>query len=303
MNNSYETINNFSIIGQIQQDISKSQSNANDIYQLLKLENTMNQISRQDNFSPEDKERNVPSFLENSSPQNSELISDEGINNHSKNTESNNNSTLKRKVLESVSEEIATHLKVILDYADQLKHFYLPSEANKILQKIIDKSNFIITSLKTQTTLYNGGLELNTQVIYATTLFDDILNLIAGYAEFRGIKLFRRFEADASILADKNMLYQACLNIVKFLCESMQNKGEIIVLLTRTKDTIILKFQAKGIIISDDFFRNVFQSAAFEEQVTLSYAQSIVNAHKGSIKTGRTIDSTPEINLELPIIR
>lgn len=295
--------NSFSIIDQIQKDLNKNQSNTDNFSQSVKLDIAMTNENLQNSLSSEGEERKVSPFLENQSLNTTEPNYDEGRNKQSIQKDRNAYLTLKKKILENLSEEINTHVKLILDYADQLKHFQLPLEANKVLQKIIDKSNFIINSLKAQTSLYNGDLELNTQVIYATTLFDDILNLLSGYTEFRGVKLYRSFEADASILADKNMLYQACLDIVKFLCEFMQNKGEINTVLTRTKDTIILEFQSKGVIISDDLFKNVLRDAASEDRMTLNYAQNIVRAHKGSIKTGRTIDSALEIKLELPIIR
>lgn len=262
------------------------------------------------NMNQDSKPNNLVQGIDNNAMHSRDLpgknASNQNIEETPKHTSTENNhdiSLTKRKIIESISEEIGSHLKVVLSYADELKHYPLPSEAIKIVQRIIDKSNFIINSLKAQSDIYNGEISLNAQVIYATTVFDDILNLLAGYTEFRGIRLSRKFEADASIFVDKNMLYQACLDIIKFLCENMLSQGEIVTLLTRTKDTIVLIFKGSGIKISDDFFKNVFEPELSNYKSTLIHAQKIIRAHNGSIKVGKSTESAPEIMLEMPIVR
>lgn len=265
---------------------------------------------KETNMNQDSKPNNLVQGIDNNATHSGHLpeknASTQNIDEPPKHTSTENNldySLTKRKIIESISEEISSHLKVVLSYADELKHYPLPSEAIRIVQRIIDKSNFIINSLKVQSDIYNGEISLNSQVIYATTVFDDILNLLAAYTEFRGIRLSRKFEGDASIFVDKNMLYQACLDIIKFLCENMLSKGEIVALLTRTKDTIILIFQGSGIKISDDFFKNVFEPELSNYKSTLIHAQKIIRAHNGSIKVVKSAKSTPEILLEMPIVR
>ncbi len=293
--------NNFSIINQIKNELDNNQNDYEDDSMTSDKVFNLNQATKTNSLNQEADNTSMHSGHlpeKNSVPEN--------VNAVQKNTSTENNldySLTKRKIIESISEEIGSHLKVVLSYADELKHYPLPSEAMKLLQRIIDKSNFIINSLKAQSDIYNGELSLNSQVIYATTVFDDILNLLSGYTEFRGIRLSRKFEGDASIFVDKNMLYQACLDIVKLLCENMLSKGEIAALLTRTKDSIVLIFKGNGIKISDDFFKNVFEPELSNYKSTLVHAQKIIRAHNGSIKVGKSAESAPEIMLEMPIVR
>ena len=293
--------NNYSIINKIKNELDNNQNDYEDDSMASDKVFNPNQATKTNGLN---QEADNTAMHSGHLPEKNSVPED--VNAVQKNTSTENNldySLTKRKIIESISEEIASHLKVVLSYADELKHYPLPSEAIKIVQRIIDKSNFIINSLKAQSEIYNGELSLNSQVIYATTVFDDILNLLSGYTEFRGIRLSRKFEGDASIFVDKNMLYQACLDIIKFLCENMLSKGEIAALLTRTKDTIILIFQASGIKISDDFFKNVFEPELSNYKSTLIHARKIIRAHNGAIKVGKSDESAPEIMLEMPIVR
>ena len=45
---------------------------------------------------------------------------------------------------------------------------------------------------------------------------------------------------------DKNLFYQACLQIIKFLCENITDEGSIFVTVNRTKETIYIEFKSNG---------------------------------------------------------
>jgi nitrogen-specific signal transduction histidine kinase len=210
---------------------------------------------------------------------------------------------LTKKIAETIYDEISSPIDLIKKYAHLLMHRSSSIEANSILQKIIDQSNYIINSIRAHTTYLDEKLELNTQILQASTVLDDILHLLAGYAEFRNVKLYRKFEADASIMVDKNLMYQACLQIIKFLCENITKEGSIFVTVNRTKDIIFVEFKSNGNKIPDELLEKIFETFPFKDTAGLRLAKRIISEHNGSIIANNSSDMGPEIKVFLPIVK
>jgi nitrogen-specific signal transduction histidine kinase len=222
---------------------------------------------------------------------------------YSNQTITKENQELTKKITESIFNEISNPIELIKKYAHLLMQKSSSVEANKILHKIIDQSNYIINSLRTHTAYLEEKLELKSQILQASILFDDILYLLAGYTEFRNVKLYRKFDADASILVDKNLIYQACLQIIKFLCENMTNEGSIFVTVNRTKDIIFVEFKSTGNKIPDELLEKVFEPFTIKDTAGLGLAKKIISEHNGNITVINGQDSEPEIKVFLPIVK
>jgi len=208
-----------------------------------------------------------------------------------------------KAVIESIYDEIKTPTELIKKYADLLLQKSSSAVANKALQKIIDQSNNIINSLQMHADYFSERMQLKTQVLYATNVLNDILHLLAGYTEFRKVKLFRKFEADASLLIDKNLFYQACLHIIKFLCENIEGEGNIFVTVSRTKETIIIEFKSNGPKLPDELLKKVSDYFMLKETPGLVFAKRITAEHGGTILAQNSIDAGPEIKVLLPIVK
>lgn len=210
---------------------------------------------------------------------------------------------LKQKITESLYDEIKNPIRLIKNYAELLKQKSKSAEANKVLQKIIEQVNMVLNSLQTEKDLTEDELKIKPQVLYAANVLNDILLLLASYTEFRGIKLFRKYEADASVVIDKNLFYQACLQIVKFFCENIKDEGNIFVTLSRTKETVILKFKGTGSNITDDILNRLFEKSLVSSATNLDIAKNIIAKHNGSITAQKSTDGEAEIGISLPIIK
>src|SRR3989339_796477 len=207
-----------------------------------------------------------------------------------------------KKVIRSINDEIKTPMELIVKYTDLLMRKSLSAEANKVLQKIIDQSNIILDSLQIHADYFNRKINLKTQVFYATNILNDILHLLAGYTEFRKVKLFRKFEADASVLLDKNLFYQAGLHIVKFLCENITGEGSIYVTTNRTKETIIIEFKSNGPKLQDEVLKKISGDFISIENLGLCFAKRIIAEHNGTLIAQNSANSGPEIKVILPIV-
>ena len=207
------------------------------------------------------------------------------------------------KITETLFDDINDPIEIIKRYAQFLIHKSSSAEANNILQKIIDQSNHIISSLTTYAAYLNERLELKSQILQASSVLDDILYLLAGYTELRKVKLYRKFEADASIYIDKNLLYQVCLQIVKVLCDNINEEGSIFVSVKRTKDIISLEFKSTGKKIPDEPFQTIFEPYKISSTPSLGLAQKIIHEHNGNITVKNDDIAGPEIEVRLPIVK
>lgn len=210
---------------------------------------------------------------------------------------------LEQKLVESLFEEIKVPLKLIKSYAELLRQKSKSSEANKILQKIIEQADLVLDSLRVKSESLQEEIELKAQVLYAAKVLNDILLLLAGYTEFRAIKLYRKFEADASIIIDKNLFYQACLQIVRLLCENIGDERNIFVELSRTKETVIIKFKDSGSNISDKVLNELLSVNGISSSANLSFAKTIIKKHNGTISAKKNNDGVVEITISLPIVK
>jgi len=210
---------------------------------------------------------------------------------------------LKRKLAQSLYDEIKNPIRLIKSYAELLKQKSNSTEANKVLQKMIEQANIVLDSLQSEKDLTEDEFSIKPQVLYVANVLNDILLLLANYTEFRGIKLFRKYEADASVVIDKNLFYQACLQIVRFFCENIKDNGNIFVTLSRTKETIILKFKGPGSNITDDILNRLFEKSLVSNTTDLDIAKNIISKHNGTISAEKNIDGQTEISISLPIVK
>ena len=269
-----------------------------------------------DSVGSEEDINSTPSISEESKLDDKEQILPENISEETSSVESNmapqedqeqlsnrDYHEITKAVIESIYDEIKTPTELIKKYADLLLQKSSSAVANKALQKIIDQSNNIINSLQMHADYFSERMQLKTQVLYATNVLNDILHLLAGYTEFRKVKLFRKFEADASLLIDKNLFYQACLHIIKFLCENIEGEGNIFVTVSRTKETIIIEFKSNGPKLPDELLKKVSDYFMLKETPGLVFAKKIIAEHGGTILAQNSVDAGPEIKVLLPIVK
>jgi hypothetical protein len=261
----------------------------------------LDQIKKEIKASKSDEEDKTPD--ENIPPESSSIESGLAPQVSSEEFSNKAHQEIIKKVTQSIYDEIKTPLELIKKYSDLLIQKSSSAEANKVLQKIIDQSNVVIDSLQIHADYFNEKIKLKTQVLYATNALNDILHLLAGYTEFRKVKLFRKFEADASILLDKNLFYQAGLQIVKFLCENIAGEGSIFVTTLRTKETIIIEFKSNGPKLPDEQLKKISGEFISIENPGLVFTRRIIFEHNGTLVSQNSSDSGPEIKVLLPIVK
>ena len=203
----------------------------------------------------------------------------------------------------SITNELKTPLELIKRYTNLLMRNSSSAEASRILQKILDQADAIASSIQAQEDYLTENINLKTQIYYAEKVLTDILQILAGYTEFRNVKLFRKFEADASVLLDKKLFYQASLQIIKFLCENITGEGNVFVTIRRNSETLIVEFTSNGPSFSDELLNYFNEQVIIKNNTGLNFAKKIIRAHGGAVSARNITGGGPELKLMLPIVK
>lgn len=213
------------------------------------------------------------------------------------------NQDLARTVAESIFDETKSPLELIQKYTNLLIRNSASAEAKKLLQKILDQTDFIGSAIRAHTDYLYKKITLKTHIFYAENVLNDIFHLIAGYAELRNVKFFKRYEANASIYLDKILFYQACLQIVRFLCDLTENGDSIFAIISRTEDKLVLNFQNNGSLISEELLQSLNEPSLFNANLDLNFAKKIISEHGGTMFAEYNSEKRMCIKLMLPIVK
>lgn len=214
---------------------------------------------------------------------------------------STSESSQNQKIIESISVEILTPVEQIKNSAEILIQKSSSAEANRLLKKIIKQSNLIVSSLQMHTNFYSEKLELKTKTIPASKVLNETLHLLAGYTESQNVRLFRKFEVDASILVDEKLFYQACLQIVKFICQNRNKDENIYVTLGKEDDFISTNFATNSGKISSEELAGESAEQPFFETPGLALAKRAAVEHNGRLTVLKNGKQGIEIKLLIPV--
>ena len=213
------------------------------------------------------------------------------------------NQKLARTVAASIFDQTKSPLELIQKYVNLLIRNSASAEAKKILQKILDQTDLIDSTIGARSDYLNEKISLKTQIFYAENVLNDIFHLIAGFTKLRNIKFFKRYEANASIYLDKNLFYQACLQIVRFHCDHTDNGNSIFAIISRTEDKLVLNFQNSGSVISDELLQRLNEPSFLDANLDLNFAKKIIFEHGGKMLAEYNNEKRLCIKLMLPIVK
>lgn len=210
---------------------------------------------------------------------------------------------LSQKIISLVYDEIKMPLRMIEKYAHLLIRNTSSAEANKVLQNILNQSNTIKESFQNYSDFFNEKIKINTQPVLAENVLNDVLLKLADYTEFHGIKLFRKFEANASIHLDKNLFYEASLQIVKFLNQDIPEDGSIFVTIGRTSEFLTIEFKSNGLKFSNDLLNKIAEHFMLKEAPGLEFARKVIREHNGTMLIQNSLDGEPKVKISLPVVK
>lgn len=199
--------------------------------------------------------------------------------------------------------EISSPLRLIKKYAFVLLQNSSSSEANKVLQKIIDQSDYIHNSLQGQKYHLEENILLKCKSLNSSDVMNDIISLLSGYVEFRNGKLSHGIEGTSEIMLDKNLFYQACLQIVKYLCKNIETAKYIFINVISGDTKLIIYLENDKDDIHNSVLGKNFESLKLDNDLGLHYAKRVIQTHGGVLNTYNKPNSLLQFEITLPIVK
>lgn len=199
--------------------------------------------------------------------------------------------------------EISSPLRLIKKYAFVLLQNSSSSEANKVLQKIIDQSDYIYNSLQGQKYHLEENILLKCKSLNSSDVMNDIISLLSGYVEFRNGKLSHEIEGTSEIMLDKNLFYQACLQIVKYLCKNIETAKYIFINVISGDTKLIIYLENDKDDIHNSVLGKNFESLKLDNDLGLHYAKRVIQTHGGVLNTYNKPNSLLQFEITLPIVK
>lgn len=192
----------------------------------------------------------------------------------------------------------------VLENAEMIQNF------TRVIKEENNRMNAQVENILQISMLEKQELTLNTTLLNAHELIDSAVNKLRLQIECRNGSIKTKFNAEhAGIVADKDHLANAMINIIDNANKYSQENPEIIITTKNDYNTLIISVADKGIgmteevqqKIFDKFYRastgNIHNIKGFG--LGLSYVKAIIEAHKGaiSVKSEPGKGSTFEITL------
>lgn len=166
----------------------------------------------------------------------------------------------------------------------------------------IDRLNLVIEEY-----LHFAHMPRQDKTVYSLTwLLMDVCRFIEREATGQGIHLIRQFpDAPLRVLIDEQQARQAILNVVRNAFQAMSEGGELRVEASHREQCAEVRFQDTGVGISSEHLDQVFQpfytTKAMGTGLGLTYAQQVIQEHRGSISLESAGGVGTTVTIRLPL--
>lgn len=208
------------------------------------------------------------------------------------------------EIAAGVAHEIRNPMTVISGFVQIMHHDpkHLFPEYTALIQSEMDRINLIISEFLVLAKPQAAALK----VFSVQRALDDILLLFGSELNLNGIKLTKDWTEDFQVNGEEHHLKQVFINLLKNAVESMEQPGEIRILLkTEDDSTFSISFKDSGIGISEKdlaaVFEPFFTTKASGTGLGLIVSQKIVQEHKGTLILSSTVGEGTTAKILLPL--
>lgn len=193
--------------------------------------------------------------------------------------------------------------KLIKTLPDDAKNLNLFQDINKIDKEAIKRINQIVKSLKKfvrldesdlQSADINNELDLTVELIKHET--KNKIEVVKNYGKIPQIKCY------------PNMLNQVFMNVLINACQSIEDKGEIVISTDCKDNALIVKIKDNGSGIEESIKERLFVAGTTTKEIGigtglgLAISHKIVKKHNGKISFVSEKGKGTEFRIEIPII-
>ena len=190
------------------------------------------------------------------------------------------------EIVSRIKDDLRENFFIIKRCGNALAKMNLESGVINIPEIIYAEADFAEEYLSALEQFTKGSLSPEMRNEEITGILNNSLNVLAGFAGSKNVRLLKKISAGGYILTDKKKFRQVCFYIIKNLCRAMPGGGKIYIK-TESEDGII-KVQFKD---CPDFIRqfpaNIFESDSSgnnDHGLELSFTRAVVNGFGGFLE-------------------
>jgi signal transduction histidine kinase len=201
-------------------------------------------------------------------------------------------------------DDINTSLVLINHYSEFIRHKTEIKEIKQVSEFIMEQVHAVLTFSGILSDFVNGKKYIKGKSLELDTVLNNKLDMFAEYVESRHAKLFKKLEADLKVLVDPDKFYQACFQLIKILCDTMPEGGNIYIISKKEGNLVSIEFHNTGNVVENKIDNSdSFIKPGGEENPGLSFAiaNKIIKDHNGEIKIGSESIEGTSFKILLPI--
>lgn len=207
------------------------------------------------------------------------------------------------EIAAGVAHEIRNPMTVISGFVQMMHHdpkHHFP-EYTALIQSEMERINLIISEFLVLAKPQASALK-NFSIQQA---LDDILLLFGPELNMHGITVKKDWHEDFQVNGEEHHLKQVFINLLKNAIESMDEPGEIRILLKAEKDSMLsISFNDSGNGISeedlDEVFEPFYTTKATGTGLGLLISQKIIQEHRGALSISSTLGVGTAATILLP---
>lgn len=225
-----------------------------------------------------------------------------------------NQDTLRKNLIANFSHEISTPLTNIYGYVEAIQDGVInsPEEVKKALN-VIKKDTEQVISLSTETKeltlLESGQYQLTKKTIHLDKLIKEVVGAFTLLTESRNLEI-KIDLSEITIHGDKTKIRQAISNVIQNAVFYSKPDTEVSVSLAKLESDVRIIIQDKGIGISKEELKYVFErfyrgdiarTIHDGSGIGLAITKSIIEKHEGSIEISSEKNHGTKVTITLPI--
>jgi|GEM_PF-2131308 len=210
------------------------------------------------------------------------------------------------KINDFIINDINTSLVLINRYSEFIRHKSEIKEVKQVAGFITEQVHSVLLYSGIVSGYINDKISIKGDILDLDTILNNKLDIIAEYVESRDAKLFKKLEASTKVFLDPDMFYQACYQLIKILCDTMPDGGNIYLISKEEGNIASIEFHNTGDIIENKNKNNIADSFIIpgnDEDLGLSFAiaNKIIKDLNGEIKIGSESIKGSSFKISLPV--
>ncbi len=211
-----------------------------------------------------------------------------------------------RKTAANIKENLSGTIQSIKSYSDLLCKLNLSPEANKIAETIRTQAECTEEYILTLAEYADGNISCHVEKTDIADVLNNSLKSLAEFADTKNIKLFKKFNANASVFVDKKKFHQACFYVINNFCQAMPFGGKIYVKTGIEEGMIRIEFKDSGTGIPGDIKEKMFNPFITSDEynrveIGLAITEEIITKLGGFIEALNNPGEGASVTISLPV--